>query len=60
MKVEFTENGGCFAIALTPENDKEIVSLVRLGINKTKEVRGIYVSAYEDGKLAAAIVLQTL
>jgi len=57
MKVQFAEYNGCFNINLEPENKEETIQLVRLGINKTKELRGIYVDAYNNKTLEASIVI---
>ena len=57
MQVKFYEYDGCFGIDLTPETGEEIIQLVRLGLNKTKELSGIYVNAYRDKTLSASIVI---
>jgi hypothetical protein len=58
MQVNFIEYEGCFSIEMTPETPKETIELVRLGINKTKEVRGVYVTAFKGSdKVIASVIL---
>lgn len=57
MIVKFNEYNGCFNINLIPKNKEETIQLVRLGINKTKELKRIYVDAYNDKTLEAFIVI---
>lgn len=45
MKAVLIEYDGCFSLELTAETPQESISLVRFGINKTKEVRSIWVNA---------------
>lgn len=57
MKVEFKEHRGCFAVNLEPETAEEVVSLVRLGMNSTKELRSCYTDVFEDGSAGSSIVV---
>ena len=55
MKAKLIECNGCFDLGLIPENEQEIVQLVRLAINKTQRIR-TYVEAYNDLSLSASVV----
>jgi len=57
MLIKVEEYEGCFGLDLTPETQEDIIVLVRLGINKTKELRGVFVDAYNDKTLSASIVI---
>jgi len=57
MKAKIEEFGACFSIYFEPETMEDQVALVRLGFNHTKELRGVYVDAYEYGKINSSVVI---
>lgn len=56
MKVTIEENEGCYAIKLIPETQKEVVELVRFGMNRTNEIRSANTHAFQDGEVRTKIV----
>jgi hypothetical protein len=57
MKVEVTEYQGCFSIDLSAETIAEAAKLTRLGMNSTKELRGLDAYASENGTFTASCVV---
>ena len=57
MKAELNEYDGCFEIALEAENMKDAATLVRFGLNSTKEIRSKLSSAHKDGTFTGYLVL---
>lgn len=45
MKANLIEYDGCFSVYLVAETPEESISLVRFGINKTKDIRSMWVNA---------------
>jgi hypothetical protein len=56
MKAKFTENAGCFAFDLTPENDVEKNGLSRFAMNRTNELRFGETFVSEDGTVSGSLV----
>jgi hypothetical protein len=55
MKATLTEHEGCYSIELTPESQVEAVSLIRLGMNRTQEVRSANTHAHQDGTVTSYV-----
>ena len=57
MKIEFSENDGCFHFAMIAETMADAALLVRFGVNATNEVRHLSAIANGDGTFGGSLVL---
>lgn len=48
MKAVLNEHGACFEIALEPETMDEAATIVRMGMNGTKDMHSVSASVYAD------------
>jgi hypothetical protein len=51
MKVQIEEYGAVFSFNFEPESIADAAMLVRLKLNGTKELKGIWVTAHEKGTI---------
>jgi hypothetical protein len=56
MKFELSEHDGCFAINMTAETIQDAATLVRLGMNTTRELRSLSASVNQAGVFEAFAV----
>ena len=49
MKANIEEYEGCFSIDLEAENKEEVVQIVRLSLNRTKQLRGVFSQFFKGG-----------
>lgn len=57
VKVTLMEHKECFSIVMDPESVKDAAVLVRLKMNGTKEIRGLYAECYGDGSISGSVVI---
>ncbi len=57
MKATVTEHGACFDVHLEPESMEDMATLVRMGMNATKELRSRETYLFTDHTCSASIVL---
>jgi hypothetical protein len=57
MKVVVNDHGGCFEISLEAETMSEVASLVRMGMNHTRDLRWTGANVFKDGKTFFGIIL---
>jgi hypothetical protein len=55
MKVQIEEYGAVFSFNFEPESIADAAMLVRLKLNGTKELKGIWVTAHEKGTIEGSI-----
>ena len=57
MKFTLEEYEGCFSLNMQAETMAEAATLVRFGMNTTKELRSCSASAHKDGTFTAYVVV---
>lgn len=56
MKIVFNEHPGCYELYMTAENEQDIRTLARFGLNKTKELRHLSVTFGETEVYGSIII----